>query len=81
MVEAFPSLMSIVTFPVRGEHPRFFIKFRSFLLKSSVLEYLFRDDAERAVRELDGKELRGRPVRVSLDESVRVLHLFSLSLS
>ncbi len=38
----------------------------------SVLEYLSREDADRAVKELDGKELRGRPVRVALDDSVRV---------
>jgi splicing factor, arginine/serine-rich 4/5/6 len=34
-----------------------------------ILEYQFREDADRAVRDLDGKELRGRPVRVTLDES------------
>jgi len=34
-----------------------------------VLEYLSREDADRAVKELDGKDLRGRPVRVALDES------------
>ncbi|KNZ78468.1 Serine/arginine-rich splicing factor 4 [Termitomyces sp. J132] len=34
-----------------------------------ILEYLNRDDADRAVRELDGKELRGRPVRVAIDDS------------
>ncbi|KAG6862062.1 hypothetical protein C0995_007192 [Termitomyces sp. Mi166 len=34
-----------------------------------ILEYLNRDDADRAVRELDGKELRGRPVRVAFDDS------------
>ncbi|KAF5380807.1 hypothetical protein D9615_004114 [Tricholomella constricta] len=34
-----------------------------------ILEYLNRDDADRAVKELDGKELRGRPVRVALDDS------------
>ncbi|KAH8099591.1 hypothetical protein BXZ70DRAFT_894790 [Cristinia sonorae] len=33
-----------------------------------ILEYLSRDDAERAVKELDGKDLRGQPVRVALDE-------------
>jgi len=38
----------------------------------SILEYLNRDDADRAVKDLDGKELRGRPVRVALDDSVRV---------
>lgn len=35
-----------------------------------ILEYLSRDDAERAVKDLDGKELRGRTVRVALDEAV-----------
>ncbi|KAJ7632997.1 hypothetical protein FB45DRAFT_914119 [Roridomyces roridus] len=34
-----------------------------------VLEYLSREDAERAVKDLDGKDLRGRPVRVAFDES------------
>ncbi|KAJ7085685.1 hypothetical protein B0H15DRAFT_782952 [Mycena belliarum] len=34
-----------------------------------VLEYLSRDDADRAVKELDGKDLRGRPVRVALDDA------------
>ncbi|KAJ6525500.1 hypothetical protein DFH09DRAFT_173552 [Mycena vulgaris] len=34
-----------------------------------VLEYLSRDDADRAVKDLDGKDLRGRPVRVALDDS------------
>ncbi|KAL4248490.1 RRM domain-containing protein [Abortiporus biennis] len=34
-----------------------------------ILEYLSRDDADRAVKELDGKELRGHNVRVTIDES------------
>ncbi|EGN95649.1 hypothetical protein SERLA73DRAFT_186792 [Serpula lacrymans var. lacrymans S7.3] len=34
-----------------------------------ILEYLSRDDADRAVKDLDGKDLRGRPVRVALDDS------------
>jgi len=34
-----------------------------------ILEYLNRDDAERAVKDLDGKDLRGRPVRVMEDDS------------
>jgi len=37
---------------------------------NSILEYLSREDADRAVKELDGKDLRGRPVRVALDETV-----------
>jgi hypothetical protein len=37
-----------------------------------ILEYLSRDDADRAVKDLDGKDLRGRPVRVALDDSVRI---------
>jgi len=36
---------------------------------NGILEYLSRDDADRAVKELDGKDLRGRPVRVTLDDS------------
>jgi len=36
---------------------------------NGILEYLSRDDADRAVKELDGKDLRGRPVRVMLDDS------------
>ncbi|OBZ69258.1 Pre-mRNA-splicing factor srp2 [Grifola frondosa] len=32
-----------------------------------ILEYLSREDAERAVKELDGRDLRGQPVRVTLD--------------
>ena len=37
-----------------------------------ILEYLAREDADRAVKELDGKDLRGRPVRVTFDDSVSV---------
>ncbi|KZT02302.1 uncharacterized protein LAESUDRAFT_730282 [Laetiporus sulphureus 93-53] len=32
-----------------------------------ILEYLSREDSERAVKELDGKDLRGQPVRVAMD--------------
>lgn len=41
------------------------------LFSYSVLEYLSREDAERAVKELDGKDLRGQPVRVVMDAEVR----------
>ncbi|TFY78674.1 hypothetical protein EWM64_g5338 [Hericium alpestre] len=35
---------------------------------TGILEYLSREDADRAVQELDGKDLRGQPVRVALGE-------------
>jgi hypothetical protein len=35
-----------------------------------ILEYLNREDAERAVKELDGKDLRGQAVRVDLFNDV-----------
>jgi arginine/serine-rich splicing factor 4/5/6 len=38
-----------------------------------VLEYLSREDAERAVKELDGKDLRGQAVRVDLFTEVSTL--------
>ncbi|KAI3619121.1 hypothetical protein WG66_012699 [Moniliophthora roreri] len=34
-----------------------------------ILEYPSREDAERAVKQLDGTDLRGRPVRVAFDDS------------
>ncbi|KII88143.1 hypothetical protein PLICRDRAFT_53997 [Plicaturopsis crispa FD-325 SS-3] len=33
-----------------------------------ILEYLAREDAERAVKDLDGSDLRGKPVRVAIDD-------------
>jgi len=36
---------------------------------NGILEYLNRDDADRAVKDLDLKELRGKSVRVALDDS------------
>ena len=35
-----------------------------------ILEYLNREDAERAVKELSGKDLRGQAVRVDLFDDV-----------
>jgi hypothetical protein len=43
------------------------------LTLSSVLEYLSREDADRAVKQLDGKELRGQTVRVLGDFGVCLL--------
>lgn len=34
-----------------------------------ILEYVHREDASRAVKELDGKDLRGRPVHVAFDDA------------
>jgi hypothetical protein len=47
---------------------------------SSILEYLNRDDADRAVKDLDGKDLRGRPVRVALDDTVRIIDIVLFSM-
>ena len=38
-----------------------------------ILEYLSREDADRAVKELDGRDLRGQPVRVELFGDVSAL--------
>ncbi len=43
---------------------------KSQLVFNSVLEYPSREDAEHAVKLLDGKDLRGQPVRVSINEDV-----------
>jgi hypothetical protein len=45
-------------------------------IPTSILEYITREDAERAVKELDGRDLRGRPVRVALDDMVCSLTCF-----
>jgi hypothetical protein len=44
----------------------------------SVLEYQNREDAERAVKQLDGKDLRGQTVRVLADQEVRLLYFACL---
>lgn len=76
----FPSLTSSVTFQARGESYSLASIARSDLMSSticSVLEYLAREDAERAVKDLDGKDLRGQPVRVALSDDVCVPILLS----
>jgi RNA recognition motif. (a.k.a. RRM, RBD, or RNP domain) len=45
-------------------------------IPTSILEYITHEDAERAVKELDGRDLRGRPVRVALDDMVCSLTRF-----
>ena len=45
--------------------------------RSSILEYLSREDAERAVKDLDGKDLRGNGVRVTLDTTEVGQHITS----
>ncbi len=40
-----------------------------------ILEYLSREDAERAVKELDGRDLRGQAVHVDLHDDVSTLPL------
>lgn len=39
------------------------------------MEYQSREDADRAVKQLDGKDLRGRTVRVVADNDVRPLYI------
>jgi len=39
-----------------------------------ILEYLSREDADRAVKDLDGKDLRGQAVRVDLFGDVCFLY-------
>ena len=44
------------------------------------MEYQSREDADRAVKQLDGKDLRGRTVRVVADNDVRLPWFFFCSL-
>jgi len=66
--EAFHSQISIVMFPVKGKCAAFLHIRISLNYNSSILEYLNREDADNAIKTLDGKDLRGQPVRVSLAE-------------
>jgi hypothetical protein len=69
-LEACPLLISIAILPEMGMLNSSFCLCFTLTLPIRILEYLSRDDADRAVKELDGKDLRGRPVRVMLDDSV-----------
>lgn len=71
MLAAFLLLTLIATILDKGECINLIPHFVAIQITYSVLEYLSREDADRAIKELDGKELRGRPVRVTLDDSVR----------
>ena len=56
--------------PVKGKLPLSSLGNSQTDPVDSILEYLSREDAERAVKELDGRDLRGQPVRVAMDREV-----------
>jgi splicing factor, arginine/serine-rich 4/5/6 len=41
-----------------------------------ILEYLNREDADRAVKELSGRDLRGQAVRVDLHDDVSAFSVY-----
>jgi hypothetical protein len=41
-----------------------------------ILEYLNREDAERAVKDLSGRDLRGQAVRVDLHDDVSTFSVY-----
>jgi hypothetical protein len=43
-----------------------------------ILEYLNREDAERAVKDLSGRDLRGQAVRVDLFDDVSAFSVYLL---
>ena len=70
-LEVFLLLTSTATTLVRGEY-RITVFYRQVTDDEySVLEYQSREDADRAVKQLDGKDLRGQTVRVAADNEVR----------
>jgi len=70
------SLTLTVTFLAKGMISIRAYVILSLIFVSRILEYLSREDADRAVKDLDGKDLRGRPVRVAFDDSVWLSLLF-----
>ena len=68
----FRSLTSTVMFQAEGMS----LVLQKLLMPISdfyrILEYLSRDDADYAVKSLDGKELRGQVLRVTVGEEVSV---------
>ena len=62
--------------PVKGKLPLSSLGNQQTDPVDSILEYLSREDAERAVKELDGRDLRGQPVRVAMDREVCLFIIF-----
>jgi arginine/serine-rich splicing factor 4/5/6 len=46
------------------------------MLLRRILEYLNREDAERAVKDLSGRDLRGQAVRVDLHDDVSTFSVY-----
>jgi hypothetical protein len=46
------------------------------MLLRRILEYLNREDAERAVKDLSGRDLRGQAVRVDLHDDVSAFSVY-----
>jgi splicing factor, arginine/serine-rich 4/5/6 len=46
------------------------------MLSRRILEYLNREDAERAVKDLSGRDLRGQAVRVDLHDDVSAFSVY-----
>jgi hypothetical protein len=67
-----PSLILTVMSQVKGILYPLGVILSVLMRQVRVLEYLNREDAERAVKELGGRDLRGQAVRVDLFEDVSV---------